>query len=184
MTEEQTINIKQERTDAKLRYAALHLDELKSNDTAGGNDFERAHQESFLFHLVGVKEAFLFELNLYYRLRVSDSQISLGNMHKALNEAELESPELAEIYNLENDNESWLYHAKSIRDHSMHISNVARHFHLGGESHRKVFLSNPKTGKVIERHINEEFEHWLTSMNELISRLRVSGTRFHSTHWL
>lgn len=63
MTEEQTINIKQERTDAKLRYAALHLDELKSKDTGGGDDFARAHQESFLFHLIGAKESFLLELN-------------------------------------------------------------------------------------------------------------------------
>jgi len=183
MTEDKIIENIQSRTDAKLRYASVHLDEMKSKGIVGGDDFDRAHQESFLFHILGVKESFLCELNKYYKLEISDSEISPGNLRKALDKVGLKSPELAELYNLENNKESWLFHAKSIRDHSTHVSSVPRHFHLGGENHQKVFISNPKTGKIIDRHINDEFTDWLTKMKVLISRLRATGLEFHSTHW-
>jgi len=50
----------QERTNAKLRYARLHLEELRSYRRKGsGDDFERSHQEAFLFHLFGTRDAFL-----------------------------------------------------------------------------------------------------------------------------
>lgn len=39
-----------ERTNAKLRYARVHLDELWSHQRKGsGDDFERSHIESFFF---------------------------------------------------------------------------------------------------------------------------------------
>ena len=44
----------QERTGAKLRYAGVHLDELEAMPSRRGDNFERAHQESFLYHLLGV----------------------------------------------------------------------------------------------------------------------------------
>ncbi|HXQ35194.1 MAG TPA: hypothetical protein VN843_14355 [Anaerolineales bacterium] len=37
------------RADAKIRYAQVHLDELKAINRLGGDDFDRAHQESFLY---------------------------------------------------------------------------------------------------------------------------------------
>lgn len=39
----------QARTDAELRYAKIHLDELASLASLSGDDFDRAHQESFCF---------------------------------------------------------------------------------------------------------------------------------------
>jgi hypothetical protein len=48
----------QERTDAKLRYATVHLDELKArSEPWNGDDWERAHYESFFFHLFGARDA-------------------------------------------------------------------------------------------------------------------------------
>lgn len=41
---EEKMNNAQDRTDAKLRYARIHLEELKSHPQIGsGDDFERAH---------------------------------------------------------------------------------------------------------------------------------------------
>jgi hypothetical protein len=60
----------QARTDAKLRYAKIHLDELAALPIRNGGDFDRAHQESFLFHLFGARDAFLAELNHYYAIAV------------------------------------------------------------------------------------------------------------------
>ena len=42
----------QARTESKLRYAEIHLNELKEQESLVGSDFERTHQESFLFHLL------------------------------------------------------------------------------------------------------------------------------------
>ncbi len=182
MSDEKIIENVQSRTDYKLKYASIHLDEMKSKGIIDGDDFDRAHQESFLFHLLGAKESFLCELNKYYKLEIGDSDISPGKLRKALDKVGLKSPELADLVDLEKNEESWLFHAKSIRDQLTHISDVPRHFHLGGESHQKVFISNPKTGKIIDRHINDEFTNWLTKMTVLISKLRTSGMEFHSTH--
>ncbi len=60
----------QERTNAKLRYARVHLDELKAQGPPNGGDFDHAHQKSFLFHLLGTADAFLAELCHYYRVVV------------------------------------------------------------------------------------------------------------------
>lgn len=51
--DEKTLQNLRARADAKLRYAEIHLDELKAIDRLGGSEFDRAHQESFLFHLLG-----------------------------------------------------------------------------------------------------------------------------------
>ena len=55
----------EERTHQKLRFARLHLEELKNlSPPASGNDFERAHHEAFLTQLFGSYDAFLQELNI------------------------------------------------------------------------------------------------------------------------
>jgi len=66
------------RTDAKLLYADIHLAELSIRGTNGGTGFDRAFQESFLFHLLGAKDAFLIELNAYYSGGLSKSALSPG----------------------------------------------------------------------------------------------------------
>jgi len=60
------LNAARERTDARLRYCRIHLDELKryrGTARADGSDWECAHQESFLFHLFGVRDALLREID-------------------------------------------------------------------------------------------------------------------------
>ena len=163
------------RTDRKLRFAQVHLDELKVKGISNGDDFDRAHQESFVYHLLGAKEAFLIELNAYYGTELKGQEISMGHLKKALEKKGMQSNELVELYKLENEEESWLFHAKAIRDHSTHISDVPRHYHLGGENHQLVFLSNPKTGQIIERHLIDEFSEWVNKMKDLIERLRATA---------
>ena len=101
----------------------------------------------------------------------------MGRIRAALDKMGLKSEELIELYKLENDDGSWLFHAKAIRDHSTHISNVPRHFHVGGDDDNLTYISNPKTGKVIERHLIDEFVDWLAFMKETILRLRSSAIR-------
>jgi hypothetical protein len=175
MMNENNITPLQERTDAKLRYAEIHLDELKSIERLGGDDFDRAHQESFLYHLLGAKDAFLIELNTYYAVGLGSNGLSIGKLRRALKDKGRKSGELAELYKLENDERSWLFDAKAMRNHSTHVLGVKRHFHLGGVNDGKIFLTNPESGEKIERDFIDDFNNWLHQMRSLLSRLRVSA---------
>ena len=174
MDEKTLLNLRA-RTEAKLRYAEIHLEELKSLGKLGGDEFDRAHQESFLFHLLGAKEAFLIELNAHYGCALPEEQVSAGNLRASLGAQSKVSSELKELFILENEENSWLYHAKHMRDHSTHISGVSRAFHLGGSADGQVWLRNPKTGEPIERHFVEEFDDWILKMKDLLDRLRSSA---------
>jgi hypothetical protein len=179
--DEQTLQGLRERVDAKLRFAQVHLDELQALEHIGGNDFERAHQESFLYHLLGAKDAFLIELNVYYEAKLSEQGITTGKLKDALNKIGKESAELSELFILENQEDSWLFHAKVMRDHSTHVSSVPRVFYEGGERHQQVHLKNPKSGQVIERHFIDEYCNWLKNMEVLLERLRKSAIAKNGT---
>ncbi len=163
------------RADAKIRYAQVHLDELKAMNGLSGDDNDRAHQESFLYHLLGAKESFLIELNAYYSGGLPNTDLTAGKLREALKAKGKASKELSVLYSLETDQNSWLSFAKELRDYSTHISGAIRGFHLGGQHDGQVWLHNPKTGQKIDRHYVEEFADWLVNMKELLERLRESA---------
>lgn len=165
----------QDRTDAKLRYAGVHLDELKAMPSRGGDDFDRAHQESFLYHLLGVPDAFLVELDAYYEAGLSGSVITPGKLREALARTNRTSPEVQELYALRQDPRDWLNQAKEMRDHSTHLAGVPRTFHVGGEDHGVVWLQDPRTKEPVERDFVVEFQAWHVRMAELIERLRAAA---------
>ena len=163
------------RTDAKIVYAKIHVRLLRDQGGNGGTDFDKAVQESVLFHLLGAKDAFLLELNAYYGCNLANNEVSPGRLRDALKARGLQSLELAEIYELESDAESWLSHAKEMRDHSTHVSGVPRAFHVGGEDDGKVFLLNPKTGAHVPEHAPDALDSWIAGMGELLERLRTTA---------
>lgn len=163
------------RTDAKLRFAEVHLKELLALPGLSGDDFDRAHQESYLYHLLGAKDAFLLELNAYYQCGLPTTNLTSGKLWKALQRVNRQSPELKELYELENDANSWLFHAKEMRDHSTHVSGVPRTFHVGGNDDGQVFLKNPKTMQEVTKHFTEDFKEWHKKMSLMLERLRCSA---------
>lgn len=179
--DEHTLKGLRERVDAKLRFAQIHLVELKGLSYISGDDFDRAHQESFLYHLLSAKDAFLMELNAYYNVKLSENNITAGKLRKEIIRVGKSSEELNELFLLETDKETWLYHAKAMRDHSMHISGVPRSYYEGGEMHQQVHLKNPKSGHLIEIHFVEVFSDWLKNMEILLDRLRKSAIKKNDT---
>ena len=163
------------RADAKLGYAQIHLQLLRENGGNGGTDFDRALQESFLFHLLGAKDALLQEMNAYYALGLEPTSVTAGKLQDKIKQRGPRSEELAELHVLEVDAESWLSHAKQMRDHCTHVAGLARAYHLGGANHHKVFLKNPTTGTDIEIHVLEAFEQWLAAMTGLLNGMRDSA---------
>jgi hypothetical protein len=171
----QTLQNLRSRADAKLRYAQIHLDLLRERGGNGGADFDRAVEESILFHILGAKEAFLVELNAYYSCGVPAETVTPGSLRKVLLARGVKCAELAELFQLESDPDTWLAHAKQMRDHSTHVGGVPRAFHMGGKNAGKVFLRNPNTGTHVEVHAPEALAEWVGKMHELLEKLRVSA---------
>lgn len=162
----------QARTDAKIRYAEIHLEELEALGHPDGSEFDRAHQEAFLLHLLGTRDAFVAELNAYYGANLPVDGLSPGKLRDALAKDGKRSNELAELFTLERNDASWFSIAKSMRDHTNHVGGVARAYYLGGPDHRKVKLRHPKTGVTIEEHFLDTFKGWVRNMRALVNRLR------------
>ena len=163
------------RADAKLRFSEIYLEILETMSKPSGRDIDRAHQESFLYHLLGAKDAFVQELNIYYDTKLDQSSVSPGAIRNELMKNCLKSNELSEIYTLENDSSSWLFHAKEMRDHSTHVAGVPRSFYVGGENDGAVHLINPTTSEEVDNHFVHEFRNWHSNMCELLDRLRISA---------
>ncbi len=171
------------RADGKLRYAAIHLEELRAHGHKGGkggDEFSKAHQESFLYHLFGAKDAFVSELNVYYRCDLPQDNLSPGNLRQELTRQGKRSAELAELYWLENG-PSWFYRAKKMRDHSTHVSGVARTYYHGGPSHENVSLLTPGSDLDTGVHFINEFQAWHSSMTDLLERLRKTAIQTNQT---
>jgi hypothetical protein len=175
--EEKLFIEKRERTETKLRFAQIHLQELGGLDNPGGDDFERAHQESFLYHLLGAKDAFILELNIIYNANLPEQNLSPGKLQKILDSKGKKSSELSELYELEKCVDSWLFHARIFRDQVTHFSAVPRAYYLGGKFDHQIHLKNHKTEKIIKRHYVDLFSDWLLNMKELLNRLRSSAVK-------
>lgn len=173
--DEQEIQNLRSRADAKLTYAQIHLELLHERGGNGGADFDRAVEESILFHLLGAKEAFLIEINAYYNCGVPPEAVTPGSLRMVFIARSVKCPELVELYELENEPDSWLAHAKQMRDHSTHVAGVPRAFHFGGKYDGKVFLRNPNTGAHVEVHAPEVLAEWVGNMRVLLEKLRASA---------
>jgi hypothetical protein len=168
---QQELDAARSRTDAKLSYAALHLDELRKIERRG-DEFDRAHQESFLFHLVGTRDAFLQELNVYYGCGLALKDVRLKTLKKEMKNTAKRSPALDRLDCLESNPNSWINCAKEMRDYSTHRGGVPRLYHVGGERHGEVFLTDTQSGKPREEDYLKLFEIWLVSMTEMLDELR------------
>ena len=173
-TDKNEIQILCDRTDAKLRYADIYVTELQKL-TVNGDDIDRAHQESFLFHLWGAKDAFLIELNHYYSINLPIDKVRNETLLEMFKKIRKESVELNELISTEKDKDCWLFVLKEMRDSSTHRTAIPRTFHVGGEFDNQVFLRNQKTGQNIERHYIDEFAEWSSNMKILLKRLRTSA---------
>lgn len=161
------------RTDAKIRYARLHLQELKDCQIPGrGHDFERAHQEAFLTQLFGAYAALFLELNEDLGCGLRPEGVSLGNMRKVMNAKGAVSPKLTALYTLEQDPNIWLSQAKAMRDHVTHVGGIPLVYYLGGENDEMTAFKHPKTLVEIPGDYFDNLEKWLSEMESLIVSMR------------
>ncbi|WP_158859808.1 DUF6586 family protein [Lunatibacter salilacus] len=164
-------SVLKELTDSKLRYAQIYLDELKKSEILG-SDIEKAHSESFLFHLKGVVDAFLAEINEIYGLGIKAKKLSIESLKDAKSNSKKPIQEVKKLSKLMGK-KNWLYELKS--------------FNLNAVP--KIEKSKKSTGKVkfesgnlleqigqVESNPNlEKFEEWQNKMRKLILELRESA---------
>lgn len=161
------------RADLKLRFAEIAIDELaqRGPEKGMGDDFEKAHQESFLHHLLGAKEAFLRELNAYYGANLPEDHLSIGKLQDELHSKGKHSPELAILRKVEEDSSSWLYRSKRMRDESTHVRGLPRTYYpQQGIEVLKVGAEGDSA-----RHFLDEFREWHAKMKDLLEELRNSA---------
>ena len=157
------------RTDAKIRYAKLHLMELREYDHRGhGHDFERAHQEAFFAQLFGAYAGLFQELNKDLDCGLDPERVSLGNMRNTMKNKGPVSEKLSELYNLEQDATTWLSKAKTMRDHISHLGGIPLSFYDDVTSFR-----HPKTMVELPGDYFDYLENWVIEMEALIKRMRV-----------
>jgi hypothetical protein len=167
-----------DRTDAKLRYAALTLDELKDDLHRGkGGDFERAHEEAFMFHLFGARDAFLQELNIYYGCGLPLKDVSINGFQNWEKKTGKQMPELKDIIDLSNDSNSQLSAIKEWRHFSTHQAGVPRTFYVGGNEDGQRRFRDLKAGTLRTRDVVDEFESALAELEREIARLRASARK-------
>jgi len=170
-----------DRTDSKIRYALVHLNELKTYQNRGsGDDFERSHHESYLFHLYGVRDAFLQEINLYYDIKLSLKKVTMSNLSNQLKKDRKVCPELEKINKLEGNQNSWLGITKEMRHHLTHRYHINRHAHEGGQDDGRVELVNPRSREKSNQDVLEDFEEWQQEMEKLIATLRETAIKYYN----
>jgi len=164
------------RTDQKLRFARIHLDELIAHHGRdSGDDFERSHHESFLFHLFGACDAFLQELNIYYAFGLAIAKVSTRELARSMRKRGVTSSELIALEKLESEADSYLGIAKHLRHHSTHRGGIPMQHYFNGPS----YLVHPLTRKVLNEDTVDMFDDWLNRLTELLSGLRLSATQNH-----
>ena len=170
-----------ERTEKKIDYAKLMLDELshRPSSVGRGDSFERSHEEAVLFHVIGAKDAFLQEINAAYKLGLKPSRVKENNLDKALKREGKTCQALQELMQLERDKSSWLYKAILLRNLGTHRKGPARLFLVsvgvgGGEHDDEVFYKDPKdlSKYIAKKDTHKYLEHRIQDMKEFLQRLR------------
>ena len=158
-----------EKTDAKLRYAQLYLDALKEPKIEG-SDLEKAHQESFLFHLNGVVDAFLAEINELFGLGLKGKHLTIDHLKSAKPESKKSLKEVKKLGKLLGK-KNWLAELKSFDPNNVKPAKK------GKKSEVDMEISNlvEQVGIIPTNPKLEMFENWQAKMRGLISELRESA---------
>ena len=176
------------RTEEKLRFAKLHLDELrKPGAQSSVGDNVRAYEEAFLYHLIGARDAFYQELNVCYSCGLKLWEVTANRLREKLKMAGPNSPEFVAIERLEKEPTSWLCLAIEFRNHGTHRagSNYLHEVLIpaysgdgkkeGEPEYRGKRLIHPRTGRPMEENVADLFEDWFDKMKKLLAKHRETA---------
>jgi len=121
---------------------------------------------------MGAYDSFLRELNVLLGCGRRDDDVSLGKLRDTLKAQGRSSAVLRRLYDLQEDETSWLRHAQDLRHTSTHVSGIPLVFYAGGEDDGKVALKHPRTMVEFPDRAAETLAAWLERMRALFDELR------------
>lgn len=167
-----------DRTQLKLDYAKNHLKLIIDFENTSKDSRNRdALSESFLFQLISGLDALYQELNIYYGLNLTLTDVGFNKIKKALEKNRIISPEIEEIDKLLGENESWLSEAKYFRNEMTHKLGTPRviNVYVGDPAKDTIQFKNSKTGTTQNLDTLKFFNVCLINMETLINSLRESS---------
>jgi hypothetical protein len=137
-----------DRTTRKLRFAEIHISELRDYIHATSNDdWENAHQESSFYHLAGAVEAILHEINDAYMLGLTLDKVKWEKVARALSRDQKASPAFIHLETLRTDVNSWLSQLFEWRNHGTHRRHVNKIVHVSTHEIVDNEFLDPRTGE-------------------------------------
>lgn len=165
-------HISTQRTNQKLKYSQLTLQELRAYPAKHSNDdWENALQEAFFYHLAGSCDSILHEINESYRLDLKLNQVNAAKIEKALPDA-VQSSAFNTYISLRRDVTSWMSLLFELRNHGTHRRRVRKVVH--GSTHLNLdnAIIDPRSGEPQNVYENlgciDLMEKMLTDAEEFI----------------
>lgn len=161
------------RTNQKLSFARIHLDRLKQaqEDTSWNKHaLIESYNESVLFHMTSAYDAFLREIAETYSVD-TESLKGYRSLAAELEVTGVESPELKQLTQLEENDTGWLHKMMAAYEACWHGADkqaVKNETNSVSEIH--VVQVNPDHAE--DGAIISEFENWFLSLSKLIDSLR------------
>ena len=160
-----------ELTDSKLRYAQLYLDELKNPEIIG-SEMEKAHKESFAFHLNGTVDAFLAEINEIYDLGIKAKNLSIESLKAAKSSSKKPIEEVKKLTKLMGK-KHWIHELKIFNPNPVPADKKDKK--AKGKVKFETGNLLEQIGQIETNPVVDKFEEWHTKMGKLILDLRESA---------
>lgn len=163
------------RTNQKLYFARLHLDQLKAAEMGSGwskHALIESFNESVLFHMASAYHAFLAEIAEVYRV-APERAADLDKLEVMLSEQGLETPEVSELKQLA-AGEAWLAQLLAAYQACWMAEDRDQAQHAGHHSLSEIHVVQVNPDHAEDKDVIAQLEQWLESFRDLVERLRGS----------
>jgi hypothetical protein len=132
------------------------------------------------FHLFGVRDSLLQEMNQVAGCGLEERKVSIKGLVDMAQQG-WRIPGLQELRALENDKNSWLWLARTMRHKAAHRRGNPLIFFVGGGQSGQVHFRHPKTGTELNLNMLHSLRTFLVEMTNLVTRLRGLWSRPRGT---
>jgi hypothetical protein len=148
-------NLPENRGDYKLKAARRHLDNLiRLEDTAGSLAAGKVRIEAeedideYLYHLIGVKDALLQEINNELHLDLAQRDANLGAINIKLNQRGADARAITkEIDDMLSNEHNPLWLVNELHNHSKHRNLIGQAIVIENGRLARASLIDPRTGE-------------------------------------
>jgi uncharacterized protein DUF6586 len=138
----------QDRTEQKLQYAKIHVEELSTYPNATSNDeWGNAHQESCFYHLAGAIDALLHEINDGYSLGLALTEVKWRKIAERLKQFNQSSPAFDHLKQLRDNKASWLAWLFKWRNYGTHRQRIGKMVNLSTSGTVDNEFKDPESGQ-------------------------------------